>query len=384
MKPRNLLYLSYLGGLGGGESSLLSYLCALDRARFTPIVICGKRGALVDELEARGILHAVIPFRVPRFGRGIVPLMSPAFFPRLYQFARAHDIHLMHCNDIETTYYAGFVTRALRVPLLWTCHGWWQVERGWKMTFVEKFVAHILTPTRYLAQCLESANPRLRERITVMPFGVDTNEFAPARRDPMVRDEFAIAHDAPLVTMLARYQSVKGHANLLDAAPLILDAFPAARFLLVGGAVFETNDAKATRQMIQARAAADERLRRAIVFADFRRDIPRVLGASDVLVCPSDFESYGLANLEAMACGVPVVSTNVGGPSETIVDGETGFLVPPRDPAALAARVNQLLGDRDLRARMGAKGRARVLEDFALEASARQLQDIYARAFGPA
>jgi glycosyltransferase involved in cell wall biosynthesis len=71
-----------------------------------------------------------------------------------------------------------------------------------------------------------------------------------------------------------------------------------------------------------------------------------------------------MAHLEAMACAVPVVSTNVGGPNETVVDGETGFLVPPRDPDALAQAVRRLLDDPDLRARMGRAGRARVLARF--------------------
>src|SRR5581483_5665818 len=111
------------------------------------------------------------------------------------------------------------------------------------------------------------------------------------------------------------------------------------------------------------------RLRAAVVFCGFRRDVPRVLRASDILVCPSAFETYGMANIEAMACGIPVVSTNVGGPRETIVDGETGFLVPPNEPGMLAARVIELLGSAERRCQMGHKGRQRVLERYDLRAS---------------
>ena len=376
---KTILYLSYLGGMGGGESSLLSYIVALDRAQFSPHVICATPGAFADELRAQHVPVAIMPFALPYFKRGILPVLSPAFFLQLRAYARTHNIALMQCNDLETAYYAGPVAKILRVPLVWTCHAWWQAERGWKMSFVEKFVTHILTPTRYIQNCLTDANARLRERITVMPLGVDTKQFAPAPRDNAVRAEFGIAPDAPLVLMLARFQSVKGHATLLDAAPLILDAFPRARFLLVGDTAFDTRDANATRDLIHARVANDQRLRRAFVFAGFRRDIVRVLNASDVLVCPSDFETYGVANVEAMACGVPVVSTNVGGPSETIADGETGFLVPPRDSNALAARVKQLLGDDALRAHMRANARTRAEKLFALSASVAQLENLYTR-----
>ncbi len=379
MGARNILYLSSLGGLGGGESTLLADVAALDRAQFAPHVICAQKGALVDALRESNVPVQVMPFALPYFKNGLLPVVSLPFFFQLFAYARRERIALLHGNDLETIYYAAPIARILRVPLVWTCHAWWSVERGWKMTFVEKFVTHILTPTQFVAQCLADANARLRERVTVLPFGVDTREFAPAAREERVRAEFQIAPDAPLVILLARFQSVKGHVTLLDAAPQILDAFPRTRFLCVGDVEFNTADANATREMIYARVNADERLRRAVVFAGFRRDIARLLNASDVLVCPSDFESFGMANVEALACGVPVVSTNFGGPTETLMDGETGFLIPPRDPAALAARVNQLLGDAALRARMGAHGRARVLAHFALDARIQHLQRLYAQ-----
>ncbi len=381
---RHILYLSFLGGLGGGESTLLADIAALDRAQFAPYVLCAQDGAFVDALRALAAPVQVTPFALPYFKYGFLPIVSLPFFFQLYAYARQQRVDLIHCNDLETVYYAGPVARGLGIPVVWTCHAWWSVERGWKMTFVEKFVARILTPTRDMAQCLADANPRLRERITILPFGVDTNEFAPLPRNETLRAEFGIAPDAPLVTLLARFQSVKGHATMLDAAPTILDAFPRARFLFVGDAEFHTADANATRELIYARINADERLRRAVALAGFRRDIARLLNASDVLVCPSDFESFGVANVEAMACGVPVVSTNVGGPAETLVDGETGFLIPPRDPAALAARVNQLLGDDALRARMGANGRTRVMEHFALDARVRQLYAVYVQVLAAA
>jgi glycosyltransferase involved in cell wall biosynthesis len=95
-------------------------------------------------------------------------------------------------------------------------------------------------------------------------------------------------------------------------------------------------------------------------------DPERLLAASDVVVCASRFESFGMVLVEAMASGVPVVSTNVGGPAETIADGETGYLVPPGRPDLIAARVLDLLADADLRQRMGTAGRARAKERFEL------------------
>ena len=96
-----------------------------------------------------------------------------------------------------------------------------------------------------------------------------------------------------------------------------------------------------------------------------------MIAACDVIVCPSRFESLGMVHLESMAMARPVVSMDNGGPAETVVDGETGFLVPPEDPDALAQRVIALLRDAALRARMGEAGRARVLAHFTAAGYAR-------------
>lgn len=373
---RRVLYLSHLGGLGGGETVLLSHLLALDRNEFSPSVICGKDGRLVRELRAQHIPVEVVSFRVPYFWRGFLPRLSPLFYPRLFSYLRAQQIDLIHCNDFESSYYAAPLAKLLHIPLLWTCHGWWMVERGWKSAFAEKLIPHIMTPTQQLEQALSEINPHLSDRITIIPFGVDTAEFAPRPPEVSLRAEFGVAEDAPLLTMLARFQAVKGHAVLLDAAPQILDAFPNARFLLVGGAEFGTADSKRTRTAVNARVKGDARLRAAVVFAGFRRDIARILNATDVLVSPSEFETYGMAILEAMACGVPVVSTNVGGPTETMVDGGTGFLVE-QDADALAKGVIDLLKNPTRRKEMGQKARARVERFFSLRESAQAMQVLY-------
>jgi len=115
---------------------------------------------------------------------------------------------------------------------------------------------------------------------------------------------------------------------------------------------------------------ADPVLRDRMVYLGFRPDAERVIAASDVVVCSSQFESYGMVHIESMACAVPIVSTRRGGPSETVIDGETGYLVDPGDEVVLADRVIALLRDPALRARMGAAGRARVEAHFSADAMA--------------
>src|SRR5690606_32608839 len=136
------------------------------------------------------------------------------------------------------------------------------------------------------------------------------------------------------------------------------------------------------KQAILQAAKANALLRKRLVYLGFRADVERVIAAADVVVCASHFEGYGVVNIEAMACGKPVVSTNRGGPAETVADGETGYLVPPGDAVALASRVIDLLHDTDLRAQMGAAGRQRVLAQFSMESNGAQFTRAAQRILG--
>lgn len=375
--PARILHVSYLGGLGGGETIWLSQVRALSRDAWEPYVLCGTPGAFVEELRAANIPVEVMPYRLPYFKYGWLPTGTPMVMPRLWRYLRAERIALVHVKDPESAFYVAPVARSLNIPVIWTCSAWWHAERGWKSQFYERFFARILSYTEVTKRALVAANSRLESKIVVMPPGVDVNEFAPGARDERLLDEWSIARDAPVVTLLARFQEVKGHEIFLRAAQKILDTFPAARFLLVGDNAFATSEADAYQRAMLQMIQDDERLRAAVVLAGFRRDIPRILRATDVLVCPSFFETYGMANLEAMACGIPVVSTNVGGPAETVVDGETGFLVPPRDADAIAARVCALLQDSARRKQMGANARRRIEQHYALTESVARLDALY-------
>src|SRR5581483_11778527 len=178
-----ILYLSYLGGLGGGENSLLTHILALDRTRFNPRVICGTSGALVDELRSNHVPAEVIPFSLPYFKNGFLPTGTPKFFPQLYNYLRANQIALIHSNSLEAAYYAAPIAKLLRIPIVWTAWAWWQAERGWKSRFQETLLSHIITPTQHIRDCLVETNPNLVEKISVIPFGVDIQEFSPAARD---------------------------------------------------------------------------------------------------------------------------------------------------------------------------------------------------------
>jgi glycosyltransferase involved in cell wall biosynthesis len=202
--------------------------------------------------------------------------------------------------------------------------------------------------------------------------GLDPAAVGAWRRSDGIRAELGIPEHAPLVGSVANFKAAKDHATLLRAAARVRDALPEARFVLVGQGPLEAE----TRRL-----AADLGLERTVMFAGFRSDAQRLLAELDVFTLSSTYEGLPIALVEAMALGRPAVVTRVGGTPEVLADGAQGLLVPPRDPAALAAGLLRLLGDPALRARMGAAARARAL-DFDIRTAVRRMEEVYAGLLG--
>jgi glycosyltransferase involved in cell wall biosynthesis len=219
---------------------------------------------------------------------------------------------------------------------------------------VAGFVAeHGRLPRARLTQIYYGLDPR--------PFELSGAERAEARR--AVRAELGIPENAFVFTCVARFAAQKAHGDLLtgfalaraesrDGPPLVL--------LLVGDDPFGDGRERTERR------AAELELGASTVFAGIRRDVPRVLAASDVFAMTSLWEGLGLVFLESMASGIPVLATRVSAVPEVVEDERTGLLVPPGDPPSIAAAMLRLARDPVLCARLGADGRARVRERFAL------------------
>ncbi|MCA9903013.1 MAG: glycosyltransferase family 4 protein, partial [Anaerolineae bacterium] len=286
---------------------------------------------------------------------------------------RQQNIALVH-SDYHSLPFALAAAQHAGVPCVWTCWGWWFHPKPWQRGFFHRLDATFAASWAIKDGFLGTPPFMSPDKIDVLPPGVDTERFRPDVDGMRVRFEASIPQDAPVVALLARFQDVKGHDVFQDMARQVALQMPEAHFI-VAGENTQTDADNAYKLRILETAREDPLLRSRLHYLGYRADTERVIGAADVVVCSSDFESYGMVNVEAMACAKPVVSTRRGGPSETIVDGETGFLVDPRDHAALATQVLLLLRDAALRARMGAAGRARVEALF----SARSMADQFSQ-----
>ena len=375
---RNLLFVSSYRDLGGGETALLTLAQQLDKSRWRPHLLVAGAGQLSAAWESAGWPVHFTPWR------NASVYFVPALWARLQasrrmeRLLRSGDFAAVH-GDYHSLPCLLPAARRAGIPLLWTCSGWWFRPRPWQYAFFRQPAATFAS-SRAIRDGFLGRPPFMSpESIELLPLGVDGERFRPRTDVAQIRAELELAPETPLVLMLARFQAVKGHQVFQAMARLIARDMPSARLLVAGDNPHSAADRR-YRARILDRARQDPLLRERLRYPGFRADTERILAAADVVVCASDFESVGMVNLEAMACARPVVSTRRGGPAETVIDGETGYLVPPGDAAALAARVLQLLRDPALRQRMGAAGRVHVLRHFSAAANARKFQRVLERA----
>ena len=210
----------------------------------------------------------------------------------------------------------------------------------------------------------EAAAARLRaervppDRIVVIPNGLDLTLFRPPEPRPSYRR----------VVMVANLRPEKGHDTLIDAAKRILNLFPDAHFDIVG-------DGTERARLVEY--AENRGVSQAFSFWGHSEEVPSRLCAADVFVLPSRSEAFPNAVLEAMAAGLPVVASAVGGILEVVQDGQTGLLVPPGRPDALAEAVCRLMADRDLSFRLAGAGRALVEARYSFERMVSALENVY-------
>lgn len=217
-------------------------------------------------------------------------------------------------------------------------------------------------------QVVEEREKVNEDRIVVIRNGVDPIPAAKGE-DSETRKELGIEDDHLVVGMVANFnRSVKGVSLLLDAVPEIVHAVPGARFLLLG----RGKEEQALRDKVRAMG-----IERFVAFAGFQKDIHRYYAIMDVSVLTSFSEGLSITLLESMQCGIPVVATRVGGNPEVVVDGVTGYLVPPGDIPAFASQTVKLLLDRDLRKHMGEEAHRHVERHFSLRDVASRYQEIY-------
>ena len=216
------------------------------------------------------------------------------------------------------------------------------------------------------------------EKIRRVYYGIDLNRPIALSQGAVraLRRELDLPPDGPFLLCVGRLDEQKGHPTLFDAMRRVVAAEPTARLVVAGGAQQSGEDYAAYLRSLAAEPELDGR----IIFAGERTDVPRLMAACDLFVLASRWEGFGLVFLEAMAAGKPVVTTNVSGIPEVVLHEQTGLLVPPGDPAALAAAIVKLCADPTERRRLGNNGYERAHLHFTADRMLEETLDVYREA----
>jgi glycosyltransferase involved in cell wall biosynthesis len=235
-------------------------------------------------------------------------------------------------------------------------------KKNWHTRYLyNRSVDAVIAISRPIADVLMKAGVEA-EKIRIIHSGIDAARFS------VCGQEGASHRDAPTIGTVAHLEERKGLRYLLDAAALLKKQGHRFNVVLAGDGSLRQR----LEQMAQSLGLAQE-----VTFLGFVTDVPKFLAALDIFILPSLYEGLGVAALEAMAAGKPVVASRVGGLAELVDDSESGFLVAPANAQELAAAIAKLIPDTDLRAAFGRKGAARVRQQFSMEQMAKRTEDCY-------
>jgi glycosyltransferase involved in cell wall biosynthesis len=346
-------------GHGGQEIRTLAEVRWLIGHGWRALIACQPDSALFAEAQAASLpVEAVRMASAAHVGSII----------RLRRLMRERGVSLVHTHSSVDSWLAGIAAKSLGCPVVRSRHVSIPIRRA----LVYRLPDRIITSGENVrAMVVESGVAP--ERVVSISAGVDGERFHPGVSGKGVRDELALG-DAQVVGLVANVRGSKGHNVFLEAARAVLDVLPTTRFLIVGDGVgFDEVKARVRQMGLETRVS----------LTGFRRDIPEVMAALDVLALPS-IRSEAIPQVipQALAVGTPVVASTVGGSPELIRDGENGRLVPPGDPAALAAAILSLLREPERARAMARAGLEMVRERYTIDATMARTAGVYRELVG--
>lgn len=358
-RPITVAHVTGETGFSGGEVQVFLLLEGLRKLHHNNVLVCPQDSASQVEAERRGIDVRAIPFRHE---------WSPPSYRSLCNALREIRPDIVHLHTGRADWLGGLATWKLGLPAITTRRMDRPIKRNLRTRIVygacvERAIAISHSVGR---QLVAAGVPEAMTR--VVHSAVDSNALHPVRGRDATRAEFGVAPDTVCLLAVAALVPRKGIDVLLGALARLRDTgFKPVLWIAGEG----PERGRLTR--LAKRAQISDR----VLFLGQRDDAADLLVASDIFVLPSRQEGLGVAALEAMALGRPVVASRVGGLAEVVDDGRSGLLVPPGDPEALGDAIARLLESAEFRTRLGAEGPRRVREDFSPDRMVSAYQKLY-------
>jgi L-malate glycosyltransferase len=363
-KIRILKFLSFFA-VGGTERQFVNLIKRLDPDRFELHLACFRRfGAFLPEVEAGG--WPLQTFQIER-------MVSYNTCRRQLQFARylcKHGIQVVHTYGWYANVFGIPAARLAGVPVRIASIRDMGAHITDNQLKVQRMVCRMATSVLVNSEAIQKwlvSDGYASDKIHLIRNGIVT-QVPELTGSLSIREQYGIAPDAPLVGMICRINPVKAVGDFLEAIAMVMRQHPSARFLIVG-------DGEERLAMMER--ARELGLGERVIFAGLRTDAPQILPQLTISVLSSLTEGLSNTVLESMAAGVPVVATRVGGNCEIVADGETGFLVPPRNPEMLSQAICRLLSNPQLATQMGAAGKECIARNFTVETVVHQTEQLY-------
>jgi glycosyltransferase involved in cell wall biosynthesis len=364
---QKILYLHGMSAIGGAERDLLSLLRRLDRLAWEVTVACPGTGAFGEHLERLNI--PVIPIDFPPW-RKLSSLISRYRGVRAIRgVLESLRPSIVHVNDVWWVPYAVRAVRGCGGGVALIAH----VRQNIKP---EKVRAYSLNQADYVLAVSNQVRAALEQggvqsaRVTTLYSGVDLTACSKVTDGRSVRTKHGIPADALVIGTIANLLPIKGYEIMIEALRSIVAEVPTTHYMVVGSG--SDSYVGHLRRLSSVRGLSDR-----IHFVGFQDQPQAYLSAMDLYVQPSLDEAFGLAAVEAMGMAKAVVATRVGGLQEVVAHGESGLLVPPRDPSELSRAVVTLLRDLERREELGTQGLARAHERFDVKATVAGIENVY-------
>ncbi len=359
--------------MGGAERLMVPILKHLSRIDFEPHVCAlqSKDGnPMAEEIRSLGIRVDCLDIK---------RLRDLNVLPKLTGYLKDIDADLVH-TQLEFANILGNVSaKLIRLPSVCTIHVLPSLEVKTKSKFHQKlewfvlrhFCDQVISVSEEARQYHLDISGAAPDQVTTIYNGIDLSHFASLDRQrerTEVRAELGIPADAKLLTTVAVLRPLKGIQFMIRALPGILASHPDIYYLIIGNGTHH-------EALMEEVRKAD--VGKQVIFAGMRKDVPRLLAASDIFVLPTLTEALPTVLAEAMAARLPIVASRVGGIPEMVIDEQNGCLVEAEDVDALASACNHLLGDAGKRTSMGAKGWEIVQRKFSIQRQVEELKQLY-------
>jgi glycosyltransferase involved in cell wall biosynthesis len=360
----NILYITNHLDIGGITSYVFSLAKAL-KAKGYNVYVASSGGDLLEDVIKEGIIYIHIPIKTKS---EISPRILISYF-KLSGLIKKYNIQIIHCHSRTTQVLGYFLYKRTGAAYVSTCHGFFK-KRFSRRAF-PCWGKNVIAISQQVREHLINDFKVDDKDISVIHNGIDIDKFKTQGQRSKIeaKQRFGLGQ-GPVVGIVGRLSDVKGHIYLIQAMKVALKSFPEAQLLIVGDGKMKDELAGLVKELD---------IGKNVIFMPSARDTSVMLSAMDIFVMPSLKEGLGLSLMEAMAAGLPVIGSDVGGIKSLIQHDVNGLLVEPADVEGLSSGILELLNDQEKAKALGQRARDFIARNFSLEQMVINTERVYSR-----